>query len=187
MEKCVVDLKVWMDKNQFKMNSNKTKFILFSLKPQLGKCSTTPLNVNNTEIKVAGVIRYLGVLLDRLLNFKHHITSKCRITMLNIQSIKNIRHLLAQDATETLILGTVMSPLNYCNGIFAGLPEMDTSRMQHVQNIAVKMVVKSDTSMRHSNSKSILAKLNWLLIGRRIQHKILTLVMSACPAKSQNI
>ena len=67
------------------MNSDKNKFILFSSKPQLDKGITTPLNINNMEIKVTEIMRYLGVLLDRLLNLKHHITSKCQITMLNIQ------------------------------------------------------------------------------------------------------
>ena len=38
LEKCVVDLKVWMDENQLKMNSDKTELILFGLKPQLDKC-----------------------------------------------------------------------------------------------------------------------------------------------------
>ena len=46
------------------------------------------------EIKVVEIIRYLGVLLDRQLKFKHHITSQCQIAVLNIQHIKNIRHLL---------------------------------------------------------------------------------------------
>ena len=79
---------VWMDKNQLRMNIDKTEFILFGSKTQLVKCITTSLNVNNTEIKVAETIRYIGVLLDRLLNFKHHITCKCQITVLNIQHIK---------------------------------------------------------------------------------------------------
>ena len=154
----------------------KLSSILFSSKPQIDKCITTSLNINNMEIKVAEIIRYLCVLLDRLLNFKHHITSKCQISMLNIQHIKNIRHFLTQDATETLVLGTVMSHLDYCNIILVGLPDMYISRMDHVQNIAAKMVVQNDTSMRDTNSKNILAKLHWLPIGRMIQHKILTLV-----------
>ena len=81
------------------------------------------------EIKVAEMIRYLGVLLDRQLTFKYHITSKCQIAMLNIQHIKNIRHLLTHDAMETLVLGTVMSHLDYCNGIVVGLPHVDIFRV----------------------------------------------------------
>ena len=111
---------------------------------------------------LADKIKYLGVLLDRQLNLKQHITSKCQIAMLNIQCIKNIRHLLTQESTEILVLRTVMSHLDYCNGILASLPDVDISRMQCVQNIAAKMVVLNDTSMKDNNSKNILAKLHWL-------------------------
>ena len=96
--------------------------------------------------------------------------------MLNIQQIKNIRHLLAQEATEILVLGTVMSHLDYCNSILVGLPDVDISKMQHIQNIAAKMDVLNNVAMKDSNSRSILAKLHWLPIHRRIEYKILTLV-----------
>ena len=159
------------------MNSDKTEFILFGTKPQLDKCITKSLNINNTEIKLADKIKYLGLLLERKLNLKQHITSKCQITMLNIQHIKNIRHLLTQEATETLVLRTVMSHLDYCNGILAGLPDVDIS------NIDAKMVVLNDTSMKETNSKNILAKLHWLPILRRIQYKILTLIHKCLSCK----
>ena len=64
LEKCVTDLKVWMNENRLKMNNNKTEFILFGSKPQLDKCKTKTLNVNNTEIELADKVKYLGVLLD---------------------------------------------------------------------------------------------------------------------------
>ena len=154
----------------------KTEFILFSSKSQLDKCITKSLNINNTEIKLANKIKYLGVLLDRQLNLKQHITSKCQIAMLNIHCIRNIRHLLAQEATETLVMGRVMSHLDYCNGILAGLPDVDIFRMQCVQNIVANMVALNDTSMKDDNSKNILAKLHWLLIHRRMQYTIFTLI-----------
>ena len=64
LEKCATDLKVWMNENRLKMNNDKTEFILFDSKPQLDKCTMKTLNVNNTEIKLAEKIKYLGVLLD---------------------------------------------------------------------------------------------------------------------------
>ena len=48
--------------------------------------------------------------------------------------------------------------------------------MQCIQNIAAKMVVLNNVAMKDSNSRSILAKLHWLPINRRIEYKILTLV-----------
>ena len=110
------------------MNNNKTEFILFGSKLQLDKCKTKTLNVDNTEIELADKIKYLGVLLDQKLSLKQHITSKCQTTMLNIQQIKNIRYLLTQEATEILVLGTVMSHLDYCSSIFVGLPYVDVSK-----------------------------------------------------------
>ena len=121
--KCATDLEVWMNENRLKMNNNKTKFILFGSKLQLNKCKTKTLNVDNTEIELADKIKYLGVLLDQKLNLKQHITSKCQTAMLNIQQIKNISHLLTQEATEILVLGTVMSHLDYCSNILVGLPD----------------------------------------------------------------
>ena len=176
LEKCATDLKVWMNKNRPKMNNNKTEFILFGSKPQLDKCKTKILNVDNTKIELGDKIKYLGVLLDQKLNLKQHITSKCQTAMLNIQQIKNIRHLLTQEATEILVLGTVMSHLDYRNSILVGPLDVDISKMQHIQNIAAKMVVLNDVAMKDSNSRSILAKLHWLPIRRRIEYKILTLV-----------
>ena len=184
LEKCAVDLKVWRDENCLKMNSDKTKFILSGSKPQLYKCITKSLNINNTEIKVAHKIKYPGVLLDRHINLKQHITSKFQIAMLNIQHITNIRHLLTQEATETLVLGRVMSHLDYCNGILAGLLDVDISRMQCVQNIAAKMIALNDTSMKDNNSKNILAKLHWLPIHRRMRYKILTLIHKCLSCKA---
>ena len=176
LEKCATDVKAWMNKNRLKMKNNKTEFILFGSKPQLYKCKTKTLNVNNTEIKLADKIKYLGVLLDWKLNLKKNITSKCQTTMPNIPCIKNIRLLLIQEVTEILVLGTVMSHLDYCNSILVHLPEVDISKMQHIQNIVAKMVVLNDVAMKDSNSRSILEKFHWLPIHRRIQYKILTLI-----------
>ena len=66
--------------------------------------------------------------------------------------------LINQKTKEILVLGTVMSNLDCCNGILVGLPDVDISKMQCVQNIAAKMVVLSDASMKDSNSRNILAK-----------------------------
>ena len=122
------------------------------------------MNVNDTEIECADKIKYLGVILDQKLNLKQHITSKCQTAMLNIQQIKNIRHLLTQEAIEILVLGMVMSHLDYCNSVLVGLPDVDISKMHCIQNIVARMVVLNDVNMRDSNSRSILAKLHWLPI-----------------------
>ena len=85
IEKCMVQIKSWMDSNRLKMNSTKTEFILFGHKTQLKKC------VVGETVERSSDIKYLGVWLDESLNLKLHIKKKCRIAMLNLQRIKLIR------------------------------------------------------------------------------------------------
>ena len=148
LEECAANLKVWMIENRLKMNSDKTEFVLFGSRSQLDKCKTKALNVDDTEVELVDRMKYLGVILHQNLNMKKHITTKCQTAMLNIQRIKNIRHLLTQDAMETLVLGTVVSHLDYCNSILTNLPEVDIAKIQCIQNIAARMVVWNDVAMR---------------------------------------
>ena len=52
------------------------------------------LKVSEDLIPRADMIRYLGVYMDANLNFKQHVTKKCKAAMLNYFKIKSIRPLL---------------------------------------------------------------------------------------------
>ena len=112
-----------MDSNRLKMNSSKTEFILFGHPKQLKKCSSTCLNVCGEDVNLSVDIRYLGVYLDSQLSFKQHITHKCKVAMLNIHRIGNIRSTLTTEATHTLVLGLVTSHFDFCNSVLFGLPK----------------------------------------------------------------
>ena len=56
--------------------------------------------------------------------------------MVNLVKICNIRKYLTEDATKTLLVGLVLSHLDYANAILAGLPECDINKMQRIENIA---------------------------------------------------
>ena len=73
------------------MNEGKTEFIIIGSGHQIAKCSTTHLNVNNIELQRSSVIKYLGTHMDEKMNFKEHITAKCRKAAINFQRIKAIR------------------------------------------------------------------------------------------------
>ena len=76
---------------RLKMNEGKNEFIIIGSSHQIAKCSTTHLNVNNTEVQRNSVIKYLGTHMDEKLNFKEHITAKCRTAAFNFQRIKAIQ------------------------------------------------------------------------------------------------
>ena len=149
---------------------------MFSSRQLAKKIDTDCLNVNGTTIQKSEVIKYLGIWLDLQLNFKHHITIKCRVAMLNLQRIKMIQKYLMKDVANTLPLGLVISHLDYCNAILAGLPDTDISCLQSIQNICAKTVLGWD---KYESSTRCILEWHWLPIHKRIQHKVLTFVHKA--------
>ena len=111
--------------------------------------------------KGASVIKYLGTHMDEKLSFKGHITAKCRTAAINFQRIKAIQQVLTEQAMETLVLGTVMSHLDYCNAILCDLPNTDISWLQAIQNMCAKLV---KGSTKYTSNEEVLYHLHWLPI-----------------------
>ena len=107
------------------------------------------------------------------ISFKTYIKKKCQTAMMDLQRIKTIRHMLSQEACHQLILGLVMSHLDYVNAILINLPQREIHKLQRIQNMAAKIVL---CKSKCESSRESLWELHWFPIHRRIQHKILTLV-----------
>ena len=76
-------------------------------------------------------------------------------------------------SSEVLLLGLVISHLDYCNSILYNLPDITIKMLQIIQNMCAKLILKRS---RHASSTDSLRELHWLPIRKRIQFKILSLV-----------
>ena len=72
---------------------------------------------------------------------------------------------LTIQACITLVLGLVMSHLDYANSAFISLQASDINKMQRVQNAAAKFVLNLK---RMDSSTEALKTLHWLPIKFRI-------------------
>ena len=163
----------WMNRIRLYMNNAKTEVLMIGSQSQLNNCITTTLDVNGTMVQTSKVIKCQGTYLDNGLSYKHHIYTKCRTAMWNFQHLKLLHPSLTVQACITIVLGLVMSHLDYVNSVFIGLPALDINKMQRVHNSAAKFVLNLK---RMDNSTEILKILHWLPIRFRIQFKILPLV-----------
>ena len=171
-EACMLSIKNWMDEMRLKMNPSKTEFIYFGFNRQLAKCTTQELKVAGDLIPRTDLIRYLGVWLDAGLNYKHHIKKKCQASMANFIWIRSIRHLIDSDTTAGLCLSLCISHLDYCNSLLYGIPQSSLKKMQRVQNMCARLVLRKK---KKDSATACLRELHWLPVKYRIQHKILTL------------
>ena len=155
------------------MNDSKTEFIMFGSNKMLTKCITADMNINGTRVKKQKVIRYLGVWMDEVLSFKYHVKMKCRSAMFNLARIKRLRPSLTVEAANILVMGLVISHLDYANSILIEVPDVTIKQLQRVQNMAAKVVLQAD---KYASPKECMKNLHWLPVHKRVEHKLLTIV-----------
>ena len=118
----MLEVKSWMDDVCLKLNESKTEFIYFGSQQLLQKCNTENIMVINETITRCDKVRYLRRILNSSLQFKTHITNRCKAAMVNQIWIKNIRKSINNNKTcHTLVRSLALSHLDYCNSMLAGL------------------------------------------------------------------
>ena len=80
---------------------------------------------------------------------------------------------MGHDVTVRLVLAMVMSRLDYCNAMFAGLPQCTISPLQRVQNAAARLVFQ--LGPREPVSPALI-QLHWLPVRSRIIYKLCVLM-----------
>ena len=88
------------------------------------------MDVCDDQIEISDSVRYLGAFLDQTLSFKGHINKKCQAAMVNFVKIRKIRQFLSQDACATLVLGLIMSHLDYANAVLCNSPKTTVQPFQ---------------------------------------------------------
>ena len=178
----MITIKSWMDAMRLKLNPSKTEFIYFGHRLQLRKCMEDSINMTGDTIQRSHSIRYLGAILHSELNYKNHIATKCKAAMCNLLKIGSIRHLLDTKTTANLCMGLCISHLDYAKSLLYGLPKATMYRLQRIQNICTRLILKKE--LRDSITECLM-ELHWLPIEYGIWFKILTLthkcIHGICP------
>ncbi|KAK7098126.1 hypothetical protein V1264_002486 [Littorina saxatilis] len=162
-----------MSLNKLQLNSDKTEVMLACPKKFLNHPSLpASLTVNELPISFSPSVRSLGVTLDPTLSFQKHISNICKSAYLELRKISSVRHYLTTDATKTLVCSLVLSKIDYCNSLLAGLPKYLLDRLQRIQNNAARLVFKSS---KYEHATPLLHSLHWLPITKRIEYKLSSL------------
>ena len=64
LELCLAKIKLWMQENRLKMNTDKTEFIYFGTSVQLAKSLVNEIKVENDTVSKEEKIKYLDAILD---------------------------------------------------------------------------------------------------------------------------
>ena len=162
-----------MNQIRLKMNPTKMKLIYFGSNKMLGKCHLNSISVSQDIEYSSENIRYLGAWLDNNLNFKCHVQKKCSTAMWNIHKIHQIREFIDADTCNILCCALVLSHLEYSNGILINATNTVLNKLQTIQNIVARLVLKKGN---YDSASNCLIELHWLPIRSQIEFKLLCIV-----------
>lgn len=168
----VTDVQNWMTENKLQLNSNKTEAILIGTTSKLSKATSDSLELSDSSVPLSSSVKNLGVTLDKTLSMKKHISSVTSTCYFHLRRIATIRKYLTTDATAKLVTSTILSRLDYCNSLLAGLPSTSISRLQRIQNSSARLVLKKK---KRDHITPMLQQLHWLPVSTRIKYKLNTL------------
>ena len=121
---CASDTDVWCRCCRLQLNANKTEAIWFGSKSNLSKLSTanTSVQVGSATFQPSAVVRDLGLHLDSELSMKHHVAKVAAVWIYHLRGLRQIRRRVGTEVTIRLVLAVVISRLDYCNSVLAGVP-----------------------------------------------------------------
>ncbi len=100
------------------------------------------IQLSSSTITPSASVRNLGVIFDDQLTFKEHIAKTVRSCRFALHNIRKIRPFLTEHAAQLLVQALVISRLDYCNALLAGLPSNTIKPLQMIQNAAARLVLK---------------------------------------------
>ena len=87
IERCVSEIRDWMNQNMLKLNDDKTELIVFTSKYEQGLYNDLSIAIGDTVVECSSQVKDLGVIFDRVLSLREHvsyISKTCRFHLRHI-------------------------------------------------------------------------------------------------------
>ena len=172
IEKCISDVKIWMNKNKLVLNQDKTETMLVGSSNNQSAIQKTHIQIEDSNICFTKSVKNLGVYLDNNLSMSNQVNHIARCMYLELRNISKIRHLITTDIAARLVTSLVLSKLDYCNSLLSGITNDKIKKLQVIQNNAARLVLKKK---KRDSASPLLKILHWLPVAKRIDYKVATL------------
>ncbi len=166
-----IDLKLlfeWLCANRLSLNVAKTEFIVFR-PPKKPLTQRIVLKLNGTLIFESPKIKYLGVILDPFLSWKHHISELAKTLNRAIGMIYKIRYNCTKSVLLSLYFSLFHSHLSYGLSIWGSSIDRYLSKLTILQKRIIRAITFSSFNAHTSH---IFRDLNILKIKDLFNHKI---------------
>ena len=146
----VVGVMEWFKINSLKANPGKFQFMVLGYKDE----RSFNIHINNVQIKNSNKVTLLGIIIDKNLTFKTHISELCRRASYKLHSLRRIRKYLTVEKAKLLANAFINSQFNYAPLIwmFANKCSIDKILKIHKRTLQIVEYLMNHISLGSSHS-----------------------------------
>ena len=157
-----------------RMNASKTQSMLCGSSQALVRIGVVPnLMIHGETLDTEAVVKDLGVHIDAHMTFSVHVDHLVQQMCGVLCYLSRIRHYLTEDATKLLVTTLVLSRLNYCSVVWAGIGKTDVHKLQKMVNFAARVIY---CKRKSEHVTPLLKNLNWLTVENKLRFDTLVLM-----------
>jgi len=101
-----------------------------------------------------------------------HVTTVVQSCFAALHQIRSVRRVLPRHALVTLVHALIVSKVDYCNSLLAGMSVQLHDRLQSVLNAATRLIF---TARKTDHITPLLRDLHWLRVPERVKFKLCVL------------
>jgi hypothetical protein len=169
---CGEDVASWTKANRLQLNTAKTEVLWCSSRRQMHQLPIQPLTACGSCVTPASLVQDLGVWIDSSLTMSPHVVKTAAGCFAVLRQLRSVWRSLSRESLTSLVVSLVLTRLDYCNAVLAGLPSCQIDRLQSVINTAARLIF---SARRCDHVTPLLAQLHWLPVRERLDFKLCVL------------
>ena len=142
----------WCAVNKLTVNTAKSKMMVFGSRSKIKKAKNAKLYLSGDSLKKVPTFKYLGVILDSTLNFKHHISSVLKTVLHKLLLLSKLRVYLNNNVAVQIYKSMILPYFDYADVIYSNSNSGDLDKLQRVQNRCLKVCTGLDR--RYSTNRA---------------------------------
>ena len=159
------------------MNPPKTDFLWCATRRRCHQLSTDPLFIEDASLTPSSTVRDLGVVLQSDMSMTSHVNQIVGQCFRQLRLIKSCVKSLSFEAARTVVNSFVISRVDYCNSLLAGLPKCLLDRLQPILNASAKLLCGCQ---KYDHVTPLIRdRLHWLPVPQRIEFKLCLLTFKS--------
>ena len=140
----------WFRANEMKSNDDKCHLFVANKE-------NMSLDLGNDTIDSSETVKLLGVLIDKQLNFKEHVSTLCKKGNQKLHALARISRYLSKDKLRILMKAFIESQFNYCPLVWMFHNRTINNRINRLHERALRLVYK-DEIVNNISFKDLLDK-----------------------------